>query len=97
MKPLKYTDYKIKQALWLQIQDNLRTNRGHSLEQFCIEKYLYYLSLCGKYDDLIFKAIRSVQMRINYWNWNMKPDPMFDADIESEVGKIVDYLSLKIK
>ena len=44
---LKYTDYKIEQALWIQKQNEKRTNRGTNTEQFCIECYWYYLNLIG--------------------------------------------------
>ena len=32
---LKYTDYKKEQALWIQRQNEKRTDRGTNTEQFC--------------------------------------------------------------
>jgi len=44
---LKYTDYKKEQALWLQRQNEKRTDRGTNTEQFCIKCYWSYLNLIG--------------------------------------------------
>jgi len=37
---LLYSEYIVKQALWLQIKDEERTNFGTNSTQFYIEKYI---------------------------------------------------------
>ena len=57
-KPLKYTEYKINQGLWLQRKDSERTDMGTNTEQYCIKCYRSYLILCGYYT-------RSIDLKIN--------------------------------
>ena len=47
---LKYTEYKNKQALWLQQDFKNHYNKYHNIEQFCILSYLDYLQIAG-YDN----------------------------------------------
>jgi len=64
-KLLKYTDYKIQQALWLQRENAKRTNLGTNLEQFCIQSYRCYLYLTGYNDENVFNKMREYEESID--------------------------------
>lgn len=44
---LKYSEYKIAHALWIQTQVKERTNIGFNTDQLCLELYSEYLKICG--------------------------------------------------
>ena len=55
--PLKYTEYKHLQALWLQAENEKRIDRGTNIEQFCIKKYWGYLRLIGYENEEVNEKI----------------------------------------
>lgn len=91
MAILKYTEYKISQALWLQIEDAKRTNMGTNTDQFCIIMYMNYLGLCGFNDTDILGKVYSYLKKLD--NYHLRGGSLFGEDTyDIETHKNIDKL-----
>jgi hypothetical protein len=89
-KILKYTEYKKQQSLWLQIEDEKRTNFGTNTEQFCIDKYYDYLCLIGFKNEDIFSKI--LKYRKNIGTYHMVAGEFYNDGYNSEVASNINEL-----
>jgi len=62
---LKYSEYKIAHALWIQTQVKERTNIGFNTDQLCLELYSEYLKICGVKNSKFYKTIKELQEMVN--------------------------------
>lgn len=67
-KPLKYSEYKLKQGLWIQRDYEDRFVRAENLEQFCIKSYLEYLEIIGVYNENISTKAMELYNSIKFYN-----------------------------
>jgi len=94
---LKYTDYKINQALWLQKTDSKRTNYGTTSEQYFIECYLNYLKICGVKNDELFSKINSdILLRINSDKSFGAKSTEFSREVLENINILMDNLTSKL-
>ena len=91
-KVLKYTEYKKQQALWLQIQNEKRTNRGTNAEQFCINCYLSYLNLIGFINEKIYNKIISYREKIGTYYLDEVDEKKYDKKIAENINQLMDDL-----
>jgi len=91
---LKYSDYKINQALWLQKTDSKRTNYGTTSEQFFIECYLKYLQICGIKDGELFTKIYSdILLKINSDKSFGAKSTEFNKEVLENINDLMDNLT----
>ena len=89
---LKYSEYKISQALYLQIENNKRTNLGTNSEQYFLSRYTEYLNICGAEQKKI-KYIRFLSKKINAYNMSFsEPNHKYKEWIAYKIDWIVDRL-----
>lgn len=93
MKPLKYTEFKFKQALFIQQQDYIRTNYGVNTEQFCIDLYKHYLIIIGYKNESVFEAISIYRSQITTFYLNKK---RFNQEIADNIEAIMDNLNIEL-
>lgn len=88
---LKYTDYKKQQALWLQREDEKRTNRGTNTEQFCIQCYKSYLHLIGFDNTKVFSNINRYINNIGTYHITTR-DEFYNKGYDEKVAKNINEL-----
>jgi len=91
---LKYTDYKMNQAIWLQQKDSKRTNYGTTSEQFFIECYLGYLTICGFKDQKVISNIfNNILMKINSDKSFGSKGNEFKKEVRENVNELMNNLT----
>lgn len=91
---LLYSEYIVKQALWLQIKDEERTNFGTNSTQFYIEKYIQYLIKCNVNNNLP-RYIHSYLLKLNsYGNFGKGKIEDFSKEVQNNIVEIIDYMVL---
>jgi hypothetical protein len=94
---LKYTDYKKQQALWLQREDEKRTNWGTNTEQFCIQCYSSYLRLIGYNNDAVFSKINEYIKNIGTYHIATNKEfynTGYDEKVAENIEELMDSLIL---
>ena len=88
---LKYTDYKREQALWIQIQDQKRTNRGTNTEQFCIECYWAYIKLIGYKKNETYNKMKQYLDNIGTYHLDTGND-FYNRGYDKKIAENIDEL-----
>lgn len=90
---LKYTEYKKKQALWLQVEDKKRKNKGTNSEQFYIQCYLEYLNIIRWHNDetiikigTYFRQIGTYHIETGIESWNRG----YDEKVANNIDELMD-------
>jgi hypothetical protein len=92
---LLYTQYKKKQALWLQSEDSKRTNRATNTEQFCIQCYRNYLRLIGFKKESTFDKIQTYIRSIGNYHLVTGNDMYnngYNEKIAENINKLMDEI-----
>jgi hypothetical protein len=92
---LKYTEYKTKQALWIQIENSKRTNKGTNTEQFCIECYWDYLKLIGFKIESVFEKMQNYHNAIGTYHLEVEDEfynKGYDENIAKNINKLMDQI-----
>jgi hypothetical protein len=89
-KILKYSEYKIKQGLWLQIEYRNRTWTGANKEQYSIFNYIDYLEIVGFKDKEVIKKMKGYSDRIATW-FDYEREK-FDKNVSENINKLMDEL-----
>jgi hypothetical protein len=95
---LKYTEYKKQQALWLQRENEKRTNRGTNTEQFCIQCYCRYLHLIGFKNQNVFKKIETYIKNIGTYHITTRNEfynDGYDENVAKNIDKLMDEIIFK--
>lgn len=95
MAILKYTEYKIAQALWLQVENDKRTNMGANCDQFCMRMYMYYLSICGVKDESLYEKIMAYDKKLNDYHLrcgSLFGELTYDIETHKNIDKLMDEL-----
>lgn len=90
---LKYTDYKKKQALWIQRQNEKRTDRGTNTEQFCIKCYWSYLNLIGYEKTETYEKMRNYLNKIGTYHLTTGDEfynKGYDDKISDNINELMD-------
>ena len=92
---LKYTDYKKEQALWIQRQNEKRTNRGTNTEQFCIECYWSYLNLIGYEKAETYEKMKQYLDNIGTYHLSTG-DEFWNKGYDEKIAKNINELMDKV-
>ena len=90
---LKYTDYKKEQALWIQRQNEKRTDRGTNTEQFCIKCYWSYLNLIGYKKTETYEKMKQYLDNIGTYHLSTGDDFYnrgYDKKIADNINELMD-------
>lgn len=89
-KPLKYSDYKIQQGLYLQIEHRKYYEIEKNEEIFCMRMYAQYLSIIGFDNSKIFEYIPMIKKPNVYSDGS--PDDPFNKEVENNIVELMDNI-----
>lgn len=89
-KPLKYSEYKIQNGLYLQIEYRKYYEIENDEQIFCMKMYAQYLSIIGYDNSKIFEYIPMIK-KTNYY-CEGSPDNPFNKDVANNIVELMDNI-----
>lgn len=100
MSPLKFSDYRLENALWIQQQYDERpvSEELQTVEHFIINRYLSYVQdICGiEVNVKILHELSELENSVHPFKWNHSKNPDYDKKKHKEMNNIIDSMFVEI-